>query len=174
MTNHFHLIVDPGKNSDALALLMKRVAGRQTRYVNKLENRSSSLWEGRYKSSVISSREYLPACCRYIELNPLRAGMVTDPALYQWSSYGARVSGKSDLVVDTPPFYLSLGDTAQERRKAYEEYVLATHPDYELKLIREVLQRGHLAGGDHFRKEVEKKLGIRISNKKQGRPRKKK
>ena len=174
MTNHVHLIVDPGKNSESLALLMKRVAGRQTRYVNKLENRSGSLWEGRYKSSVISSREYLPACCRYIELNPLRAGMVTDPALYQWSSYGARVSGKRDLVVDTPPFYLSLGDTAQERRKAYEEYVLATIPDYELKLIREALQRGQLTGGDRFRKEVEKKLGIRISNKKQGRPSKKK
>jgi len=70
--------------------------------------------------------------------------------------------------------YLSLGDTAQERRKAYEEDVLATLPDYELKLIREMLQRGQLTGGDHFRKEFEKELGIRISNKKQGRPRKKK
>lgn len=132
------------------------------------------LWEGRYKSSIISSKEYLPACCRYIELNPLRAGMVTDLDLYQWSSYGTKVSEKRDLVVDTPPFCLSLGDTAQERRKAYEEYVLETIPDYELKLIREALQRGQLTGGDRFRKKVEKKLGIRISNKKQGRPRKKK
>ena len=132
------------------------------------------LWEGRYKSSIMPSKEYLPACCRYIELNPLRAGMVTDLDLYQWSSYGTKVSEKRDLVVDTPPFYLSLGDTAQERRKAYEEYVLETIPDYELKLIREALQRGQLTGGDRFRKKVEKKLGIRISNKKQGRPRKKK
>ena len=132
------------------------------------------LWEGRYKSSIMPSKEYLPACCRYIELNPLRAGMVTDLALYQWSSYGTKVSEKRDLVVDTPPFYLSLGDTAQERRKAYEEYVVETIPDYELKLIREALQRGQLTGGDRFRKKVEKKLGIRISNKKQGRPRKKK
>ena len=132
------------------------------------------LWEGRYKSSIMPSKEYLPACYRYIELNPLRAGMVTDLDLYQWSSYGTKVSEKRDLVVDTPPFYLSLGDTAQERRKAYEEYVVETIPDYELKLIREALQRGQLTGGDRFRKKVEKKLGIRISNKKQGRPRKKK
>ena len=84
--------------------------------------------------------------------------MVTDLDLYQWSSYGTKVSEKRDLVVDTPPFYLSMGDTAQERRKAYEEYVLETIPDNELKLIREALQRGQLTGGDRFRKKVEKNL----------------
>lgn len=174
MTNHVHLIVDPGKNPESLALLMKRVAGRQTRYVNKLEDRSGSLWEGRYKSSIISTKEYLPACCRYIELNPLRAGMVTDPVHYHWSSYKAKISEKRDLVFDLPPFYLSLGATEEERRKAYDEYVLGTVPEYEIKLIREALQRGQLTGSDRFRGEVEKKLGIRISNKKQGRPRKEK
>ena len=174
VTNHVHLIVDPGKNPESLSLLMKRVAGRQTRYVNKLEDRSGSLWEGRYKSSIISAREYLPACCRYIELNPLRAGMVTDPAQYKWSSYGAKGLGKRDLVVDLPQFYLSLGDTEEERQKAYKEYVLGTVPEYEIKLIREALQRGQLTGSDRFRDEIEKKLGIRISNKKQGRPGKKK
>ena len=142
MTNHVHLIVDPGRNPDSLALLMKRVAGRQTRYVNKLEGRSGSLWEGRYKSSIIATEEYLPACCRYIELNPLRAGMVADPAQYQWSSYGAKVFGKRDPVVDLPSFYMALGDTEQERWKAYKEYVFGTVPEYETKLIREALQRG--------------------------------
>ena len=75
MANHVHLIVDPGKNVESLALLLKRVAGQQTRYVNKHEGRSGSLREGRYKSSMISAKEYLPACCCYVELNPLRAGM---------------------------------------------------------------------------------------------------
>ena len=153
---------------------MKRVAGRQTRYVNKLEDRSGSLWEGRYKSSIISKKEYLPACCRYIELNPLRAGMVVDPSEYKWSSYGVKALGKEDLVVDLPRDYLSLGDTVKQRQEAYQEYVLGTVPDYEIKLIREALQRGQLTGSDRFRREIEKKLGIRISNKKQGRPRKKK
>lgn len=174
MTNHVHLIIDPGENVESLGLLMKRVAGRQTRYVNKLEKRSGSLWEGRYKSSVISAKEYLPACCRYVELNPLRAGMTTDPAHYKWSSYEAKVTGTRDLVVDFPPFYFSLGNTVQEQQKAYEEYVSGTVPEFEIKLIRNALQRGQLTGSDRFRVEIEKKLGIRISNKKQGRPRKRK
>ncbi|WP_339136671.1 MAG: transposase [Candidatus Electrothrix sp. GW3-4] len=174
MTNHVHLIVDPGRSPGSLALLMKRVAGRQTRYINKREERSGSLWEGRYKSSIISAQEYLPACCRYIELNPLRAGMVTDPAQYQWSSYGAKVYGRRDTVVDLPQFYLSLGDTEQERQTAYKKYVFGTVPEHEIKLIREAVQRGQLTGTDRFRGEIEKKLGIRLSNKKQGRPGRKK
>jgi putative transposase len=174
MTNHMHLVVDPGKNSESLALLVKRLAGRQTRYINKLENRSGSLWEGRYKSSIISLKEYLPACCRYIELNPLRAGLVTDPADYRWSSYRAKVLGEHDPVVDFPPFYMALGDTEVEKQQAYKDYVLGTVPEKEIMFIREALQRGQLTGSDLFREEIEKKIGIRISNKKQGRPRKKK
>lgn len=87
MTNHVHLIVDPCENIENLALLMKRVSGRQTRYVNRLGNRRGTLWEGRYKSSPISTDEYLLACCRYVELNPLRAQMVGSPEEYRWSSY---------------------------------------------------------------------------------------
>lgn len=173
MTNHVHLVINPGKKPESLSLLMKRVAGRQTRYVNKLEGRSGSLWEGRYKSSIIATHEYFPACCRYIELNPLRAGMVTDPAQYRWSSYAAKVHGKKDPVIDLYPSYVSLGENEEQRQKAYKEYVLDSVPEYEIKLIREALQKGQVTGSDRFRKEIEKKLGIRISNKKQGRPRKK-
>ena len=172
MTNHVHLIVDPGANPASLALFMKHIAGRQTRYINKLENRSGSLWEGRYKSSIISTKEYLLACCRYVELNPLRAGMVAEPADYPWSSYGAKVLGHQDLVVDLPSCYTSLGSTAEERQKAYATYLESTIPEEELLLIRGALQRGQVTGGDRFRQAIEKKLGIRLSNKKQGRPRK--
>jgi len=76
MTNHVHLIIDPCEDRDNLGKLMKRLAGRQTRYVNYLERRSGSLWEGRYKSSPIETDTYLLACCRYVELNPVKAGMV--------------------------------------------------------------------------------------------------
>ncbi len=75
-TNHVHLIIDPGTDGHSLAMLMKRIAGRQTRYVNKREKRGGTLWEGRYKSSPISTNEYFLACCRYVELNPVRAGIV--------------------------------------------------------------------------------------------------
>ncbi len=172
MTNHIHLIVDPGANPESLSLLMKRVAGRQTRYVNKLEKRTGSLWEGRFKSSIISTEEYLPACCRYIELNPLRACMVQDPDVYQWSSYAVKVIGKRDPVVDFHPSYLSLGENQLERQKAYAEYVLGTVPEHEIKLIRDALQRGQLTGSARFLMETEKKLDIRLSNKKPGWPKK--
>jgi len=172
MTNHVHLVIDPGANPDSLSLLMKRVAGRQTRYVNKLEKRTGSLWEGRFKSSIVSQKEYLAACCRYIELNPLRAGMATNPAEYRWSSYACKGEGKQDLVVDFDTSYLARGGNESERQVAYAEYVLGTVPEYELKLIRESLQRGQLTGSDRFREEIFLKLGIRFSNKGPGRPKK--
>jgi putative transposase len=170
MTNHVHLVVDPGGNPEGLSQLMKHVAGRQTRYVNKLEKRTGSLWEGRFKSSIVSQVEYLAACCRYIDLNPLRAGMVSDLSDYRWSSYCCKGEGKKDLVVDFDSFYLSQGNSATERQEAYAEYVLATVPEYELKLIRDSLQRGQLTGSNRFREEISLKLGIRFSNKVPGRP----
>ncbi len=174
MTNHVHLIVDPGANPESLSKLMKGVAGRQTRYVNKLEKRSGSIWEGRFKSSIISTEDYLPACCRYIELNPLRAGIVTNPASYKWSSYRYKVEGIKDPVVDLHPFYLALGSAEEERRQEYVAYVSGTVPEYEFKLINEALQRGQVTGGDRFREELARKLGVRLSNRAPGRPRKSK
>ncbi len=144
MTNHVHLIIDPGDTPESLSKLMKRVAGRQTRYVNRLEKRSGSLWEGRYKSSIISTEDYLPACCRYIELNPLRAGMVADPVQYKWSSYPCKTTDRQDPAVDYPPSYLSLGNNKNERQKEYAEYVMNTVPEYEINLIREALQPRHI------------------------------
>ena len=87
MTNHVHLMIDPGDNPDNLALLMKGVAGRQTRYINRLERRTGTLWEGRYRSSIVCKDTYLLACCRYIEMNPVRAMMVNHPGEYRWSSF---------------------------------------------------------------------------------------
>lgn len=170
MTNHVHLVVDPGSKPESLSLLMKRVAGRQTRYVNKFEKRTGSLWEGRFKSSIVCRKEYLFACCRYVELNPLRAGMVDDPAAYRWSSYAAKTKGIKDEVVDFDEGYLALGFTLKEQRKNYEEHVKGTIPPYEIKLIREALQRGQVTGKDLFRDAISQKLGIRLSNQKQGRP----
>lgn len=171
MTNHIHLVVDPGDKPESLSMLMKRVAGRQTRYVNRLEKRSGSLWEGRFKSSIVSTIDYLSACCRYIELNPLRAGMVIDPLEYKWSSYGCKTTSRNDPVVDYHRMYLALGSNKKERREMYAEYVLDTIPDYEIKLIREVLQRGQLTGGEGFCEEIARRTGIRFSSRGPGRPR---
>ncbi len=89
---------------------MKTLAARTTRYRNRLEGRSGTLWESRYRSSVVQSDAYLLACSRYIELNPVRACMVADPMDYPWSSYQARVSGvENDGLLDIDPCFVALG-----------------------------------------------------------------
>lgn len=93
MTNHVHLVLEPGGDCAAIGQLMRRLAGRQTRLVNSLESRVGTLWAERYKASLIQSTDYLLACCRYVELDPVRAGMTSTPGEYPWSSYPAKTSG---------------------------------------------------------------------------------
>ncbi|MBC8318713.1 MAG: transposase [Desulfobulbaceae bacterium] len=174
MTNHVHLVINPGDNPENLGLLMKRVAGRQTRYVNKMKKRTGSLWEGRYKSSPIYANKYLLACCRYVELNPFHAGMVEDPGQYRWSSLPAKVGLKKQPWLDFDPFYLSLGNSPVERAEKYGAWLKETVPDSEWKLIREAVLRGQLTADKKFEKEMSIKLGRRMELRGPGRPRKKK
>lgn len=108
MTNHVHLIVHPGNDAANLSLLMKRLAGRHTRRLNRLKRRSGTAWDGRFKCSPIESSPYLLACARYIDLNPVRAHIVPRPENYEWSSYRARV-GLSNVLgsIPTPAFLRS-------------------------------------------------------------------
>lgn len=172
MTNHVHLVIDPGDNTENLGMLMKRIAGRQTRYINKMEKRTGSLWEGRYKSSPINANEYLLACCRYVELNPVRAGMVQEPTQYRWSSCPAKTGIQELPCLDLDPFYMNLGNTTVERAGKYKKWLCDTVPEEELKLIREATQRGQLTANKKFEKEVSKKLGRRIELRGPGRPKK--
>ena len=87
MTNHIHMIVEPGEGASAISRLMKRLAGRLAAYVNKQEGRKGALWEGRFKVSPIQRENPLAACCRYIELNAVPAGMVVGPRPYRCSSH---------------------------------------------------------------------------------------
>ena len=173
MTNHVHLIVDTGSEVENLALLIKRVSGRQTRYVNKLEGRKGTLWEGRYKSSPIQQNEYLLACCRYVELNPVRAGIADAPEDYKWSSYRCKTGIRKPDWLDLDPCYKGLGATDKEREKRYEKFVKASIPQGEWELIREAAQRGQLTGSNRFIDEVAKKIGRRIERRGKGRPKKK-
>ncbi|MCX5976954.1 MAG: transposase [Coprothermobacterota bacterium] len=172
MTNHVHLIIDPGEDERNLAYLMKRVSGRHTRYVNRLEGRTGSLWEGRFKSSLISADEYLLACCRYVELNPVRAGIVADPADYRWSSYGVKIGNRQEEWLDDDPCYLGLADSEKERAEIYAAWVKGTIAAEEWELIRTSLQRGQLTGSPRFVEEMEKKLERRLEPRGPGRPRK--
>lgn len=149
---------------------MKRVSGRQTRYVNRLERRRGTLWEGRYKSSPIEMDTYILACCRYIELNPVRAGMVDSPEKYKWSSYRYKVGIEHSDWIDLDPCYQSLGKSESECEQHYKEWVQGHIPDEEWRMIRQSIQRGQLTGSDRFIEEVEKKIGRRIEFRGQGRP----
>jgi putative transposase len=172
MTNHVHLLLAPGDSAAGLGQLMKVLAARATRYRNRLEGRSGTLWESRYKSSVVQSDSYLLACCRYIELNPVRARMVADAADYPWSSYGARISDRpDDHWLDFDPCFTALGDTAMERRHQYERVMQQATSEEESRLIRDALQRGQLTGTCRFVDEVERIVGQRVEQRGRGRPR---
>lgn len=123
MTNHVHLIVGANECPGDISRLMKRLAGRQTRFVNKVEGRSGSLWEGRYKISPIETDAYLLQCCRYVELNPVKAKMVERVEDYPWSSYRARVGLDSCSWLDTSPVILALGDSDRVRKENYAKFV---------------------------------------------------
>lgn len=170
MTNHVHLLLAPGDSVSGLGKLMKALAARTTRYRNKLEGRSGTLWESRYKSSPVQSDVYLLACCRYIELNPIRACMVENPDDYIWSSYRQRVGIEFQKWIDLDPFYIALAETEAKRRKCYKQFMKEAITDNELMLIRQAVQRGQLTGNTKFTDEVEQILGRRIELRPQGRP----
>ncbi|MGL4316818.1 MAG: transposase [Pseudomonas sp.] len=168
MTNHVHLLLQPDA-ATGLGQLMKALAARMTRYRNRLEGRSGTLWESRYKSSVVQSDTYLLACCRYIELNPVRARMAADAGDYPWSSYRQRMEGGGWL--DSDPCYLALGADEQARRQRYRSFVAQAVDTLEWQTIRNALQRGQLTGNTRFIEEVEQLIGKRIEVRAQGRPR---
>lgn len=171
MTNHVHLLLDPGADTRSIGLLMKRLAGRQTRYVNKLERRSGTLWEGRYHSSPVETEVYLLGCSRYVELNPVRAWLAARPEDYAWSSYRQKVGLEEDSWIDFDACYLSLGRSTKERFDAYGAWVKAGLGLDEADLIRTALQRGQLTGTRKFIDEVEARIGRRIELRGRGRPR---
>lgn len=170
MTNHVHLIIDPGPKAANLALLMKRVAGRQTRYVNRRYQRTGTLWEGRYKSSPIETDTYLLACCRYVELNPMRAHMVSRPEQYRWSSYRSKVGLAEWGGLDQDPCYEALAPTPSQRAERYAKWVSEDVPAGEWERIRTAVQRGQLTGGNRFVSEVARHVGRRIEWRGRGRP----
>ena len=107
MPNHVHLLVTPGSEI-GLALTMKSVAQRYTQHVNKLSERTGSLWEGRYRSCLVPTERYVLACYRYIELNPVAAGMVAHARDYRWSSHRVNAGGGPSTLVEPHPAFPGL------------------------------------------------------------------
>lgn len=166
MTNHVHLILSPGDDAKTISQLMKRLAGRQTRYVNKQERRTGSLWEGRYKSSPIQTDQYLLQCCRYVELNPVKAGMVKRAEDYRWSSFRSKVGQAVSTLLDHDPCYQAM--SAPEN--CYRQFVEQGISEEEQCFIRSRVQCNGLTGGSVFLDEIRRRTGLRIEHRLPGRP----
>jgi REP-associated tyrosine transposase len=148
------------------------VGRRYVQYINHTYGRTGTLWDGRYKSSLVQAETYLLLCQCYIELNPVRAGMVADPAGYHWSSYRANGLGQTDPLLTAHPLYLALGVDDESRRAAYRDLVRTTLDDAPLSELRMALNQDQPIGNDRFYREIEVMTGQRRALRKRGRPRK--
>lgn len=157
MTNHVHLVMTPAREN-SIAKVLQAVGRRYVQYFNFSYKRTGTLWEGRYKATVIDSERYLLTCYRYIELNPVRARMVAHPSEYRWSSYRANALGNQDALLSPHAEYLALGNHAQERQTAYRALFDAHLDATTLAEIREATQKGWALGNDRFKDEIERLL----------------
>ena len=170
MTNHVHLLLTP-KRADAVPRLMVSLGRRYVQYINRSYRRTGTLWDSRYKSSAVQAEDYLLACQRYIELNPVRAAMIDDPAHYRWSSYRANALGQADARVTPHALYRALGRTEGERRAAYRALFSAQLDRAAIDDIRLALNQSQPLGNERFYAKIEKMTGVRREAKPCGRPR---
>ena len=170
MTNHVHLLMTPMVDH-GISQLMQALGRRYVYYVNKAYKRTGTLWEGRYKSSLIDSDQYLLTCMEYIELNPIRANMVNHPGEYKWSSYHANAKGENDPLIDNHPLYAELGSSSEARQSAYRE-LFRHHMDNDiLHEIRDALNHEMVLGRSYFKDKIEEITKRQTRLGKPGRPR---
>ncbi len=170
MTNHVHLLITPN-SKDGISLTMQYVGRHYVPYINHLYDRSGTLWEGRFKASLIDSETYLLTCMRYIELNPVRAHMVNAPGEYKWSSYKGNAYNKEDPILTPHVEYQSLGRTKSQRKRAYRELFRHHIEEQDLHNIQACWQSGTPLGNDRFRAKIERTLKTKVGQVTRGRPR---
>ena len=169
MTNHVHLLCTP-RQEGGISQMMQSLGRRYVQYFNFEYRRSGTLWEGRFKSCLVQAERYLLELYKYIELNPVRAGMVTDPGEYRWSSYQINALGKGSELCIPHQEYLLLGKDLCDRQKNYRD--LFAH-EVEGELLDEIRANTHKSmavGNDRFKEELETLTGRRVKAKKRGRP----
>ena len=169
MTNHVHLLVTPTRDY-GISAMMQALGKRYVQYINDSYRRSGTLWEGRYKASLIDSQSYLLTCMRYIELNPVRANMVAAPGDYRWTSYGYNAQGMENWRITPHPLYRQLGTTDAERCFAYRELFRHKMEDNLLHEIRETVNHGLVLGREDFKDKMESMLHRKVRKGKPGRP----
>ncbi len=169
MANHFHLLVTP-QTAEALPQMMQSVGRSYVRYFNDLYGRTGTLWEGRYKSTVLQTQRYLLACMAYIDLNPVRAGLSADVADYDWSSYNHYIGRKIDKLVTPHPQYWALGNTPFSREAAYAELVHTGLSGKQLAQLTDSALKGWALGDIEFIDNLQKLTSRRVQPTVAGRP----
>jgi len=172
MTNHVHLLAS-ARQAYGLSLMMQYVGRYFVRYINRAYGRSGTLWEGRFRASLVDTETYFLRCCRYIECNPVRARMVRAPGEYPWSSYRSHAFGAPDRLRAVHEQYERLGKCGEERQQAYRDLFRTELDARELAEIRDTANRGWPLGSDRFKDEIERALHCAARPPKRGRPPKK-
>lgn len=170
MSNHVHLLAT-GALRASIPRLMHRLGTRYVGYFNYHRDRTGPLWEGRYKESLVDTERYFLTCQRYIELNPVRAGMTPHPGLHAWSSYRFHAEGAVDDVVTPHSLVERLATEAEARRRAYRELLHADIDEPTLRLIRDSVQHGWVLGSEAFANDMTARGGRRATRTtRRGRP----
>lgn len=173
MTNHVHLLITP-QTEDGISKVMQSLGRYYVQYFNYVYERTGTLWEGRYKATLIDTERYLLTCSRYIELNPVRAQMIEHPSRYPWSSYHCNAHGKNDPLVTYHSLYKQLGKTDDERQKVYRQLFQTRIPEKTLDEIREATNKEWVLGNDRFKKKIEELTARQVEPRTRGGDRKSK
>ena len=171
MTNHVHLLLTP-ERAPAVPKLLISLGRRYVQYINRTYRRTGTLWDSRYKSSIVETETYLLSCYRYIELNPVRAGMVDGPGQYRWSSYRVNALGRCDGLVTPHTRYLALGKTQPEQNAAYRTLFRAQLDRAAIDDIRLAVNQNQPLGSSRFYAAIADATGRLRAPKPRGRPRK--
>lgn len=169
MTNHIHLLMTP-ERQESLPLLMQSLGRSYVQAINKKYDRTGTLWDGRYKAGLVQHDRYFLACQQYIEMNPVRAGMVKLPSQYRFSSFAHNALGKLDPLLRPHPLYLSLGNSAERRCANYLQLFDEQYDSSLLALIRAETNACRVIGSDRFKDRIERVLGRSVRPGQGGRP----
>jgi putative transposase len=153
MTNHVHVLATPRRES-SMPGAMHWIGCVFAQYLNAKYQRTGSRFEGRYRAAIVHDETYLLTCMRYVELNPVRAGIAANPADYAWSSYRTNAYGEADELIDPHPNFLALGRSPRERHVAYRELFRGAVSDQDLHSIRRATRNGWAIGGEEFRRRI--------------------
>lgn len=171
MTNHLHLLITP-QEEQGIGKAMQMLGRYYVQHYNYTYQRTGTLWEGRYKATLIDSEAYLLTCMRYIELNPVRADMVAHPSEYPWSSYRRNALGQTNDLITPHLEYKRLGKTDEERQAAYRQLFKAHIPEISLNEIRDATNKAWALGNDRFKQRIQKQLERRVEANEKGGDRK--